>query len=121
MTSYFRNNGKRFLALTSASSLVMMGPSVNAADLPTNNTLLAPAPVAAEVPLGFFVKFGFTYAINTTTSKLYPKQPPIAGAPQVQIPGVGATLANVATLGFENGYFVTPNVSIDVSGGIPLF
>ena len=121
MTGYLRKNGERFYALISASWLAMMASGVNAADLPTGNAPSAPAPIVAEVPLGFFVKFGFTYAINTTTSKLYSQQTPIAGAPQVEIPGVGATLANVATLGFESGYFVTPNVSIDASGGIPLF
>ena len=34
--------------------------------------------------------------------------------------GWNATIGNIATLGFEAGYFITKNISIDVSGGIPL-
>ena len=35
--------------------------------------------------------------------------------------GVGAEIGNVATLGAEAGWFVTRNVSLDVSAGIPAY
>ncbi len=96
-----------------------------AADYPTKKSPPpAPAPVAAApVTPGFFVKAGFLYAINQTSSKLYSQGfpgGPTAG-PQVLIPGVGTTVSNVATLGFEAGYFVTPNLSVDVSSGVPMW
>ena len=83
----------------------------------------APAPIA-DAPPSFFVKLAFSYALNTSSSKIYSQSPPALGAgisTQFQIPGVGANIADIATLGFEAGYFVTPNVSIDVSGGFPLW
>ena len=39
------------------------------------------------------------------------------GGAEIQIPGVNATVGDVATLGVEAGYFVTPNVSVDISAG----
>jgi len=109
-----------FGALIGAASLIGLSSGAHAADLPTAK----PAPVfAAPAPppqLGFFVKLGLTYAINTSSSKLYSQFVPVPGAPQFQIPGVGATVADVFTVGFEAGYFVTQNVSIDISGGVPL-
>ena len=39
----------------------------------------------------------------------------------MELPGVGATVGNVATLGLEAGYFVTPNISIDIAAGIPIW
>jgi outer membrane protein len=108
-------------ALLGAVSLTGLSVAGHAADLPTSKPAPAlPAP-APPPPLGFFVKLGFTYGINTSSSKLYSQQVPIPGAPQFQIPGVGASVGNVATLGVEAGYFFTPNISVDVSGGIPVF
>jgi outer membrane protein len=97
--------GAAVLAVTAAA----------AADYPTKKKAPpAPAPVVvAPVAPGFFVKAGFLYAINQSSSKLY------AGG--VQIPGVGATFSDVATLGIESGYYVTPNVSVDVSAGVPMW
>lgn len=98
-----------------------------AADLPSTSPPPAPAaPVAAAVaPLGFFVKLGLLYANNYSTSKIFAQVPP-GGGPQFPVPNatggiVGGDIANVVTLGFEVGYFVTPNISIDVSGGLPMY
>jgi len=98
-----------------------------AADFPTKKAPLpapvaAPAPVVGSVLSGFFVKAGFLYAINQTSAKLY-SQAPLSGGtgPQLQLPGAGATVDNVATLGVEAGYFVTPNISVDVAAGIPMW
>jgi len=98
-----------------ATAIALAVTAAAAADYPTKKMApLAPAPVVvAPVTPGFFVKAGFLYAINQSSSKLY------AGG--VQIPGVGATFSNVATLGLEAGYYVTPNVSIDVSAGVPMW
>jgi len=97
-----------------AAATVLAVTAAAAADYPTKKAP-PPAPVVASVPSGFFIKAGFLYAINQSSSKLY------AGVPLAQIPGVGATFSNVATLGLEAGYYVTPNVSIDVSAGVPMW
>jgi outer membrane protein len=104
-------------ALAAAATLAVTAAA--AADYPTKKAPPpAPAPVVvAPITSGFFIKAGFLYGNNQTTAKLYSE--PAAGAPQQRVDGVGATVGNVATLGFEAGYFVTPNVSVDVSAGIP--
>ena len=94
--------------------------AVAAADYPTRKAPPpAPAPVVvAPVTPGFFVKAGFLYGINQTSSKLYSQFTPVSQ----QIPvGVGATVSNVFTVGFEAGYYVTPNVSVDISAGVPMW
>jgi outer membrane protein len=114
------NRGRRAVrakkTLSSLVSLLAMGGVAAAADL-TSTTPPPPAPVAAPSP--FFVKFGFTYVINDSTSKLYSQIG--VGSAQYQVPGVGANIANVATVGFEAGYYVMPNISLDISGGVPMW
>ncbi|MGD1038459.1 MAG: OmpW family outer membrane protein [Roseiarcus sp.] len=101
-----------------------MSGFAGAADL----TAAAPPPVVAA-PSPFFVKLGFTYIINNSTSTLYSQTvDPIPGpgfgsaiSPQIQVPGAGANIANVATVGFEAGYYVMPNISLDISAGVPMW
>jgi outer membrane protein len=106
-------------ALAAAAALTVTAAA--AADYPTKKAPPpAPAPVVASVPSGFFVKAGFLYAINQTSSKQYAQNPFLGGTgPEIQIPGVNATVGDVATVGVEAGYFVTPNVSVDISAGVP--
>jgi len=93
-----------------ATALVCAG-AAQAADLPSAKAPpLAPAPVAAAFQ-PFFMKLGFAYAINQSSSKMY------ASGVDAH---VNASIDNVATLGFEAGWFITKNISINVSGGIPL-
>jgi outer membrane protein len=112
--------GAAFCALSAACAMLAASSAAVAADLPSNQPPPAPPPPVAA-PLGFFVKLGLTYGINTSTSKLYAQPAPVAGLPQVEVPGVGANIGNVATLGLEAGYFVMPNISVDVSAGIPMW
>ena len=106
-------------AVAAAAALTVTAAA--AADYPTKKAP-PPAPVVvAPVPSGFFVKAGFLYGINQTSSKLYSQSPINPTGPEIPNVGVGATIGNVATLGFEAGDFVTPNVSIDVSAGIPMW
>jgi outer membrane protein len=110
--------------LSGAAALIALSGGAMAADLPTAKAPPAPAPVAIEEPLPFFVKLGLTYAINTSSSKIYSQSPgqlAIGDPTQYLVPGLGAKLSNIATLGFEAGYYVFPNISIDVSGGIPMW
>ncbi len=90
-----------------------------AADLPSQDhapVLKGPAPVADN--LGFFMRLGVTYGINTSQSTLYAE--PAPGAPLAELPGVGAKIDNVLTLGAQFGYFFTNNLSAEVALGLPL-
>jgi len=98
-----------------ALSAALAAPAF-AADLPTMKAPPAPA-IEPIQPLGFFVRLGVIYAINTSTSNIY--FTPAPGAPVTQMPGAGAKIGNVGTVGVEVGYFVTQNISLDVSGGLP--
>jgi outer membrane protein len=106
-----------------ASALLGIAGAAGAADLPTSKAPPAPAPVV-EASLPFFVKLGLTYAINTSSSKIYSQSPArlaVGDPTQYQVPGLGADLSNIATLGVEAGYYVLPNISVDISGGIPMW
>ena len=98
-------------------ALGLWATGASAADLGTPASV-APAPVV-QSPSPFFVKLGFSYAINTVSSKLWSQLG--FGVPQAEIPGVGASLGNVATVGVEAGYYVTRNISVDISGGVPMW
>jgi outer membrane protein len=104
------------------AALLASGSLAAAADLlPTHKDAPPPAPIVLA-PSPFFVKLGFTYAINNSSSHLYSQGIPggALGGPLVD-KGIGATIGNVATLGFEAGYYIFPNVSLDISGGIPMW
>jgi outer membrane protein len=93
--------------------------AASAADLPTKKDM---TPVVAPEPFDpFFVKVAFTYVLNTSSSKLWSQDPTaMAHGNFGTFPtGFGATIGDVATVGFEAGWFVTRNVSLDVSLGIP--
>ncbi|MCI4679927.1 outer membrane beta-barrel protein [Rhodoblastus acidophilus] len=108
-------------ALTVAFGLFAFAASANAADLPSLKET-TPAPVADSFQ-PFFVKLGFTYGLNTSSSHIWAQDPTALahGVPAAFPAGVGATITNISTLGFEAGFFVTRNISVDVSGGIPLY
>lgn len=95
-----------------------------AADLPTKKEpmpLPVVAPVAIDYYQPFFVKVGFTYVYNQLFSKSWSQSPTaLAVGNYATFPlGIGTELGDVATLGVEGGVFVTHNVSLNVSGGIP--
>ncbi|MBV1706707.1 MAG: outer membrane beta-barrel protein [Hyphomicrobiales bacterium] len=90
-----------------------------AADLPSQDhapVLKGPAPVVDN--LGFFMRLGVTYGLNTSQSTLYAQPGP--GLPLLELLGVGAKIADVFTLGAQFGYFLTNNVSAEIAVGLPL-
>lgn len=107
-------------ALLAAASV---STSASAADLlSSKEPLPALAPVVDDYP-PFFVKLGVTYIINTSSSTTYgPLAARVVNGDVGTYPQhVGATLGNIVTLGGEAGYYVTRNISVNVSGGIPFF
>ena len=103
---------------------LIVASAASAADLPTQKAPPAPVqPAQIDYYQPFFVKLGFTYALNQSYSNLWAQNPTaMATGNFATFPlGVGATLGNVPTLGVESGLFVTRNVSVNVSGGIPMY
>jgi outer membrane protein len=109
-------------ALVSASSiLAVFLHAAKAADLATS---ASPAPVVLpEVFPHWFVRVGALGAINESSSKLYAQT--IVGifgvGPQLLLQGRGESFSNLLTVGVQAGYFVTPNWSLEIAGGFPVW
>jgi len=112
---------RRLRTASSALALFASASAATAADLPTAKEP-PPAPVV-DTFQPFFVKFGFTYGLNTSTSHIWAQNPAaVAHGIRTTFPaGFGATLTDVSTFGVEAGAYVTRNVSVDISGGIPFY
>jgi outer membrane protein len=104
-----------------ALGAAMAATTAQAADLPSYKEA-PPAPVVDSFQ-PFFVKLGFTYGLNSSTSHLWAQDPTALRRrnPTAFPTGFGATVGDVSTLGFEAGFFITRNISVDISGGIPIY
>ena len=118
--------GARFLILALSAS------GVHAADL-TANPPAAPLSPVPEATLRWFVRLGALGVIDQSWSSLF-AQPvaevavpgigliPVAGfGPQLRLVGRGATYSNFFSASVQAGYFFTPNWSLEISGGAPVW
>ncbi len=107
----------------SAFGALLAAATAFAADLPTAKGPPPAPPPPIDYYQPFFVKVGFTYALNTSSSQLWAQNPiAMSYGNFATLPlGVGATIGDLPTVGFEGGVFVTRNVSLDVSFGIPYY
>jgi outer membrane protein W len=46
---------------------------------------------------------------------------PVGVGPQLQVPGLGASYSNFAGVAIQGGYSFTPNWSVEVASGLPLW
>ena len=124
---------KRLGALVYSNLLAFSAAdTVRGADLPP------PAPPTTEAPFpfsfhGFYVRFGVEGILNESSSNLYSQTVggvttpggafiPVGGVgPQLFLAGRGATYSNILTASFQSGYFFTPNWSVEISGGVPIW
>ena len=102
-----------------AAATALAVTAAAAADYPTKKTP-PPAPVVGTVTPRFFVKAGFLFTINNSSSKTLFANP-FQGLPGIQVIRRGRYNGNVATLGLGNRLFVTPNISIDYAAWIPMW
>lgn len=105
--------------------------AVHAADL--TSTPPAPPSPAPEAAPRWYVKLGALGALNQSWSSLFAQQVaevpvpglglvPVTGfGPQVSQVGRGATYSSIFSVSFVGGYFFTPNWSLEVTGGVPLW
>lgn len=107
--------------LGAALGVALAATTAQAADLPSYKEA-PPAPVVDSFQ-PFFVKVGFTYALNSSSSRLWGQDPTSMRRGNLTAfpANVGATIGDIATAGFEAGFYVTRNVSVDVSAGIPYY
>jgi outer membrane protein len=105
----------------SAFGALLAAATALAADLPTAKGAPPVPPPQIDYYQPFFVKLGFTYALNTSRSLLWSQNPTAMSQGNfATFPlGVGATIGDLPTLGVEGGVFVTRNVSIDFAVGVP--
>ena len=119
-------------AFVSASLIFAVSAGVvRAADL--SNPPAAPASPSPEATPRWYVKLGALGALNQSWSSLF-AQPvaetavpgiglvPVGGfGPQLSLVGRGATYSSIVSASFQGGYFFTPNWSLEVSSGVPIW
>jgi outer membrane protein len=118
------------LVCTSFAYILSAGV-VHAADL--SNPPAAPASPVPEAAPRWYVRLGALGALNDSWSSLF-AQPvtevavpgiglvPVGGfGPQAPLVGRGATYSSIFSATFQGGYFFTPNWSLEVSSGVPLW
>ncbi len=106
--------------------------AVRAADL--SNPAPEPSPSAPVLPSlsGWYVRVGALGSWSRSSSNLYSQTIgevavpgigflPAGVGPETQIPGRGASYSNLYTVGFEGGYFFTPNWSVEAQTGFPVW
>ena len=90
-----------------AIALFAMRAGAMAADLPATKDVVV-APIADPV---WFVRVGAAGIFYNGSAKI--------NALGVQIPGATVTIPNNATVLFEGGYYILPNVFLEATAGIP--
>jgi outer membrane protein len=98
------------LAGAALGLLVMKAGAAMAADLPSTKDVVAPPAAALEDPHWFF-RLGAAGLFYNASANLT-----LGGTPVL---GGSATAPNNVTALVEFGYFITPNVSVQITGGYP--
>jgi outer membrane protein len=120
-----------FVCSASSVALPLVLNFADAADLPAPAS--APPAGPPEAFQHFYVRVGALGVVAQSWSRLY-AQPlnevalpgiglvPIGGVgPQLLLPGSNAKYSDIFTVAAELGYFVTPNWSVEVGSGLPLW
>ena len=106
--------------------------AARAADVssPVPAPALEPAPILPSLS-GWYVKAGALGVWSRSSSNLYSQALgevavpggflPVGVGPQLQIPGRNASYSNIYTVGVVGGYYFTPNWSVEVEGGFPVW
>jgi outer membrane protein len=101
-----------------------------AADLTSSAPVQEPAPILPSLS-GWYVKAGAMGVWSRSSSNLYSQalaEVPVPGGflpigvgPPVQVPGRSAYYSNIFTAAVMGGYYFTPNWSVEVEGGFPVW
>src|ERR1700730_16541952 len=104
--------------------------AVRAADV--TNSQNAPTADAPNPFTGWYVKLGAMGVLDRRSSNLYQQSiagmivpgigtVPVGVGPLFQIPGRGASYSNFAGVSIQGGYSFTPNWSLEIASGFPLW
>jgi outer membrane protein len=96
---------------------------VRAADLTGGEPLAKPVEPPEAFP-HWFVRIGGLGVISQSSSKIYVQQQTVGFlgfGPQILVPGRSINYSKLLSVSFQGGYFITPNWSLDVSSGIPVW
>ncbi len=104
--------------------------AVRAAEM--TNSQAAPATDAPNPTTGWYVKLGAMGVLDRSSSNLYEQSTvgmivpgigavPVGVGPELQVPGLGASYSNFAGVAIQGGYAFTPNWSVEVASGFPLW
>lgn len=105
---YLKRKSSARLAVAALALFTMKAGAAMAADLPSTKDV---PPVALEDPR-WYLRIGAAGVFYGSSGKLNAFGMPVAGAT--------ASMPNNATVTFDAGYFVLPNIAIQATGGIPL-
>jgi outer membrane protein len=105
--------------------------TVQAADVWSQTAAPAPAPVLPDLS-GWYVRVGAMGTLTQSSSNLFSQSigsvnipgvglAPVGVGPEVQIPGRSETYSNFFSAAFEGGYSFTPNWSVEVGTGFPVW
>jgi len=95
----------------------------------------SPTGPAADSPnpfTGWYVKLGAMGVLDGSSSNLYRQSiagmivpgigtVPVGVGPELQVPGLGASYSNFAGVAIQGGYAFTPNWSVEVASGFPMW
>ena len=127
-----RPDGPPRTAKACASACAAFGLSIGAA-WAADLTAPAPEPAPPILPSlsGWYVKAGASWVWTRGSSNLYSQALgevavpggflPVGVGPGMQIPGRGASYSNYYTVAVMGGYYFTPNWSVEVEGGFPVW
>jgi outer membrane protein len=117
--------------VSTCAAFALSVSAVQAADLSSQTAAPAPAPVLPDLS-GWYVRVGAMGTLTQSSSNLFSQSiasvnvpgvglAPVGVGPEVQIPGRGATYSNFYSADFEGGYSFTPNWSVEVATGFPVW
>ena len=120
----------RALVPTCAAFALSVG-AAHAADVLAAAPAPEPAPVLPGLS-GWYVRVGAMGTLTQSTSNLFSQSMgslnvpgvgfvPAGVGPETQIPGRGATYSNFFSADFQGGYSFTPNWSVEVATGFPMW
>jgi outer membrane protein len=122
--AWCREEPSRIVKVPAAACIFAASNGVGAAGEFSAGTTSAPPVLLPETPPHWFVRLGGLGVVSQSSSKVYVQQQTLGifgVGPQLLVPGRSQKYTNLLTLSVQAGYFVTPNWSLEVASGFPVW
>jgi outer membrane protein len=122
--AWCREEPSRIVKVPAAACIFAASIGVGAAGEFSAGTTSAPPVLLPETPPHWFVRLGGLGVVSQSSSKVYVQQQTLGifgVGPQLLVPGRSQKYTNLLTLSVQAGYFVTPNWSLEVASGFPVW